>query len=64
MTKQEIETKAIKMALDRYNEEFDTTISEISIYSYEEDLTPVELATRIYNMLVADVVIDYCTQLI
>ena len=60
MTKQEIETKAIKMALDRYNEEFGTVISELSIYSYEEDLTPVELATRIYNMRVADVVIDDC----
>ena len=58
MTKQEIETKAIKMALDRYNEEFGTVISELSIYSYEEDLTLVELAERIYEMLVADVVID------
>ncbi len=58
MTKQEIETKAIKMALDRYNEEFGTVISELSIYSYEEDLTLVELAERIYEMLVADIVID------
>ena len=46
------------MALDRYNEEFGTVISELSIYSYEEDLTLVELAERIYEMLVADVVID------
>ena len=46
------------MALDRYNEEFGTVISELSIYSYEEELTIVELAERVYEMLVADIVID------
>ena len=58
MTKQEIETKAIKMALDRYNEEYSTTISGISIYSYEGEPTLVGLATDIYEMLVADTVKD------
>ena len=58
MTKQEIESKAIKMALDRYNAEFGTTISEMSIYSYEGEPTLVGLATDIYEMLVADIVED------
>ena len=64
MTKQEVETKAIKMALDRYNEEFGTTISEISIYHYDGESTLVGLATDIYEMLVADIVIDDYTHLI
>ena len=58
MTKQEIEIKAIKMALDRYNEEYGDTISEISIYSYEGEPTLVELATDIYYMLIAAIVTD------